>query len=66
MINAAVEEQINRTQRLATLFDGMSRHSPEGIAFKHRVEQFGWKQAVRERDTGTFDWTRNQTIDLTK
>jgi len=66
VINAAVEEQINRTQRLATLFDGMSRHSPEGIAFKNRVEQFGWKQAVKERDTGTFDWTRNQDIDLAK
>ena len=66
VINAAVEEQIYRTQRLSTLFDGMSRHSPEGIAFKNRVEQYGWKQAVRERDTGTFDWTRNQTIDLTK
>ena len=66
IINAAVEEQINRTQRLATIFDGMSRHSPEGLQFKDRVEQYGWKQAVTERDNGTFDWTRNQDIDLSR
>jgi len=66
VINAAVEEQINRTQRLATIFDGMSRHSPEGLQFKNRVEQYGWKQAVTERDNGTFDWTRNQDIDLSR
>ena len=63
VINSAVEEQINRTQRLATVFDGVSRHSPEGIHFKQRVEQVGWKQAVQERDYGTFDWTANQMFD---
>jgi len=30
--------------------------------FKARVEQVGWKQAVQERDTGTFDWTRKTPI----
>lgn len=63
VINSAVEEQINRTQRLATVFDGMSRHSPEGIHFKKRVEQVGWKQAVDERDAGTYDWTGNRVFD---
>ncbi len=29
-------------------------------SFKHRAEQVGWKQAVRERDEGTFDWTANR------
>lgn len=62
VINSAVEDEINRTQRLATIFDGMSRHSPEGLNFKDRVEQFGWKQAVQERDTGTFDWTRKHNL----
>ena len=51
-----------QTQKMATLFDGISRHSPEGIAFKQRVEKVGWKQAVEERDTGSFDWTKNQSI----
>ncbi len=61
MINQAIEAGgLMQTQRLATLFDGISRHSPEGVAFKQRSEEVGWKQAVRERDRGTFDWTRNE------
>ena len=28
--------------------------------FKARVAQVGWKQAVQERDAGTFDWTRDK------
>ena len=63
VINSAVEEKINQTQRLATVFDGISRHSPEGMNFKARVEQVGWKRAVQERDEGTFDWTRNKHFD---
>jgi len=59
VVNSAVEEKINQTQRLATVFDGVARHSPEGINFKSRVQQVGWQQAVTERDTGTFDWTAN-------
>jgi enoyl-CoA hydratase len=62
VINSAVEEKINQTQRLATVFDGISRHSPEGMNFKARVETVGWKQAVTERDTGSFDWTTNTPI----
>jgi len=46
----------------ATLFDGMTRHSPEGINFKARAEARGWKQAVAERDADTFDWTLNRPI----
>ena len=63
VINAAVEEKINETQRLATVFDGITHHSPEGINFKASVEQVSWKQAVQERDTGTFDCTRNKLFD---
>ncbi len=40
------------TQRFATLFDGITRHSPEGVWFKRRAEEVGFKQAVRERDSG--------------
>jgi enoyl-CoA hydratase len=63
VINSAVEEKINQTQRLATLLDGMTRHSPEGLNFKARVEEVGWKQAVNERDNGTFDWSRNEPFE---
>jgi len=37
---------------LATLFDGVSRHSPEGMWFRERAQQVGFKQAVMERDSG--------------
>lgn len=63
VINSAVEEKINQTQRLATVFDGITRHSPEGLNFKARVEEVGWKQAVKERDAGTFNWTTNSPFD---
>ncbi len=63
LVNQAMETSgLMQTQKMATLFDGISRHSPEGIAFKQRVEKVGWKQAVEERDTGSFDWTKNQSI----
>jgi enoyl-CoA hydratase len=58
MINQALDTMgLGTTQMIATLFDGITRHSPEGVAFKQRAETVGWKQAVRERDAGTFDWT---------
>ncbi|MGI9522429.1 MAG: hypothetical protein ACR2PG_12350 [Hyphomicrobiaceae bacterium] len=35
LVNQAVEAPgIMNTQRLATIFDGISRHSPEGLNFK--------------------------------
>lgn len=61
VINQAIEASgMMEAQRLATIFDGISRHSPEGMNFKKRVEEVGWKQAVRERDDGTYDWTRDE------
>lgn len=63
VINQAIEAMgLAQTQMFATLFDGITRHSPEGINFKHRAEERGWKEAVRERDLGTFDWTENRPI----
>lgn len=63
VINKAIEALgLEHTQMLATIFDGITRHSPEGINFKQRAEHVGWKQAVRERDHGTFDWTANRPI----
>lgn len=62
LINQTMEATLTQTQRLATVFDGITRHSPEGLNFKARAEDVGWKQAVAERDQGTFDWTRNRQI----
>lgn len=61
MINQAVENMgLRTTQMIATVFDGITRHSPEGMAFKRRAEAVGWKEAVRERDLGTYDWTADR------
>jgi len=63
MINQALENMgLRTTQMIATVFDGITRHSPEGMAFKRRAESVGWKEAVRERDLGTYDWTADRPI----
>ncbi len=63
VINQAIDAMgLANTQMMATVFDGITRHSPEGMNFKHRAEDVGWKQAVRERDLGTYDWTHNRPL----
>ena len=63
MVNQALYNMgLMGTQMIATVFDGITRHSPEGLNFKRRSEKMGWKHAVDERDQGTFDWTTNQPI----
>ncbi|WP_371369270.1 crotonase/enoyl-CoA hydratase family protein [Pseudomonas sp. QL9] len=53
MINQAFHNMgLESTQMFATLFDGITRHSPEGVRFKARCEAVGFAQAVRERDSG--------------
>lgn len=53
VVNQAYEHMgINHTQMFATMFDGVSRHSPEGMWFRERVQEVGFKQAVSERDSG--------------
>lgn len=53
VVNQAVEAQgLANTQRFATLFDGIARHSPEGMWFRQRAQEVGFKQAVKERDSG--------------
>jgi enoyl-CoA hydratase len=53
MVNQAYDSMgLANTQRFATLFDGITRHSPEGVWFKRRAEEAGFRQAVKERDGG--------------
>lgn len=51
VLNSVVENSLESSQRLATLFDGITRNSPEGIAFQRTAEQHGLKDAVKKRDT---------------
>lgn len=53
VINQAYENMgLQSTQMMATFFDGVSRHSPEGLWFRERTQEVGFKQAVAERDSG--------------
>ena len=53
MINQAYENMgLASTQAMATLFDGITRHSPEGAWFKRYAEQHGFHEAVAWRDGG--------------
>lgn len=53
VVNQAYEAMgLANTQRFATLFDGMARHSPEGLWFRQRAVDVGFRQAVAERDSG--------------
>jgi enoyl-CoA hydratase len=53
MINQAYENMgLAGTQMIATLFDGITRHSPEGVWFKQYAEAHGFHAAVEWRDGG--------------
>jgi enoyl-CoA hydratase len=53
MINQAYENMgLASTQAMATLFDGITRHSPEGMWFKRYAEEHGFHKAVAWRDGG--------------
>jgi enoyl-CoA hydratase len=53
VINQAVDAMgLEQTQMFATLFDGITRHSPEGLWFKRYAEEHGFAAAVEWRDSG--------------
>jgi enoyl-CoA hydratase len=53
MINQAYENMgLAATQMFATLFDGITRHSPEGKWFQQYAAERGFHEAVRLRDSG--------------
>jgi enoyl-CoA hydratase len=53
MVNQAYENMgLAATQMFATLFDGITRHSPEGVWFREHAAKHGFHEAVRVRDSG--------------
>jgi enoyl-CoA hydratase len=53
MINQAYDNMgLQATQNLAILFDGITRHSPEGRWFVDFAQQHGFPAAVQWRDSG--------------
>ena len=43
---------LEQTQMLATVFDGITRHNPEGVWFRRHAQEHGFKSAVQWRDSG--------------
>ena len=43
---------LEQTQMFATLFDGITRHNPEGLWFRRQAQVHGFKSAVNWRDSG--------------
>jgi enoyl-CoA hydratase len=53
VINQAIDRMgLEQTQSLATLLDGITRHSPEGLWFKKYAETYGYPAAAEWRDSG--------------
>jgi enoyl-CoA hydratase len=48
MLNMGLEQ----TQMMANVFDGITRHNPEGLWFRRYAQQQGFKAAVEWRDSG--------------
>jgi enoyl-CoA hydratase len=52
-INQAIDAMgLEQTQMFASLFDGITRHSPEGLWFKRYAEAYGFAAAAEWRDSG--------------
>lgn len=52
---ALIAQGLLQQQTLATVFDGITRHTTEGYAFSERAREVGFRQAVRERDQAFGD-----------
>ena len=43
---------LEQSQSMATVFDGITRHNPEGLWFRRYAQEQGFKAAVQWRDSG--------------
>jgi enoyl-CoA hydratase len=43
---------LEQSQQMATVFDGITRHNPEGMWFRRYAQESGFKAAVEWRDSG--------------
>ena len=51
LVNQTYENMgLRTTQLVGTMFDGAARHTPEGIEWRNRAMEVGYRQAVSERD----------------
>jgi enoyl-CoA hydratase len=46
----------DRSRLVSSLFDGVARHTQEGLDFVARAQEIGWREVVRERDAPFGDY----------
>lgn len=57
LVNQAYENMGLRTSQLiGTVFDGIARHTPEGVAWRDMAMRDGFREAVRKRDAPFGDY----------
>jgi enoyl-CoA hydratase len=58
MLNDVARHQYqpDTSRLLGFIFDGVARHTQEGLDFVARAQEVGWRQAVRERDAPFGDY----------
>ncbi|MEX2226839.1 MAG: crotonase/enoyl-CoA hydratase family protein [Dehalococcoidia bacterium] len=57
LVNQAYENMGLRTSQLiGTVFDGIARHTPEGVAWRDMAMKDGFREAVRRRDAPFADY----------
>jgi enoyl-CoA hydratase len=57
LVNQAYENMgLRTTQVVGTFFDGIARHTPEGIAWRDMAMKEGFREAVRRRDAPWQDY----------
>ena len=57
LANQTIENMgLASSRAMGTLFDGIARHTQEGLDFVERAQEVGFRQAVRERDDPFEDY----------
>jgi enoyl-CoA hydratase len=66
MLNDVARHQYqpDTSRLLGFIFDGVARHTQEGLDFVARAQEVGWRDAVRERDRPFGDYgERPRTVE---
>lgn len=58
--SALLAQGVLNSAMISTVFDGISRHTPEGYGFAQRSVEVGFRQAVRERDEPFGDYKQSR------
>jgi enoyl-CoA hydratase len=58
LVNQAYENMgLRTTQLLGSILDGLMRHTPEGLAWRRRIDEKGMQEALRQRDAPFGDYS---------